>query len=157
MAEASHIEDEENEHICEIVTRAFADAYPGVDIDKCEHMARNFAQVIGGVIDVGRRLGADGQAGELTHMDQANCMVYWCILNTHLEDYFESDGNARDITPISEESASRLTREFSARVSDWLAGIEALKQEPVLYEAFIRGSIFMGTSDWERDRGRLKF
>lgn len=150
------IQEEESEQISEIMSCAFAEAYPEMESDRCEHMARNFAQVVGGVIDIGRRMGAD-EGGRITHVDQANCIVYWCILNTRLEDYFDRGGRAAGGAPISEDDIAKLTMEFSARVSDWLVGIEALKQEPGLYDAFIRGSIAMGTSGWERDRSRLKF
>jgi hypothetical protein len=138
---------------------AFSSAYPEVDDSRIEHMARNFVQVVGGVIDIGRRVPTDPEVS-LTHMDIANCMVFWCIANTRFEEFCEGDGfrNGNNGGPVIPESdAALLRREFAARVADWLAGVEALKSDADLYDSFIRGTIAMGISDWENRRDELGF
>ena len=149
----------DNEQLCEIMISAFSRAYPDVPTERIQHMARNFVQVVSGMIDIGRRVGREGN-GHLSHMDIANSMVFWCISNTRLEDFCEGSGRTRraDSTPvISEEEARLLQREFSARVADWLVGVEALKGETDLYESFIRGSLALGVSDWENNRAELGY
>lgn len=140
-----------------LISSAFADAYPDLPEWRVEHMARNFCQVVGGAIDFGNRVGQDA-AGKPTHMDLVNSIVFWCIANTHLEDYFEKPGSPSGHgAPIPAGETQQLMREFCARVGGWLAGLEALKAEPELYDAFIMGSVALGVTDWERNRGELGF
>lgn len=139
------------------IESAFEEAYPELDPDESQHMAKNFIQVVRGIIDIGERLGS----GEPTHMDEANSIVYWCIANTALEDLLKSGWNAEKITPsggrITEEEMSRLLNEFAARIGDWLIGMEVLKRDPELYDVFVSGAVALGADEYERNRGNLKY
>jgi hypothetical protein len=155
MPDPLRVEKDESDYLCDLMRAAFARAYPDVPPESVEHMARNFAQVIGGVVDIGRR--AEGSTDDVSHMDIANSMVFWCVANTHLEDFFESEDEETGPACIPGADVENLLREFAARTGDWLAGMEALKDEPELLRSFVKGSMTMGTAQWERDRGRLKF
>jgi len=63
-------------------------AYPDVPDWRAEHIARNFSQIVSGVISVGKRLPVE-ETGETSHMDMVNSIVFWCVANTHLEDFLE--------------------------------------------------------------------
>jgi hypothetical protein len=156
MTGPTSIEEENGDNLCDLITVAFRRAYPEVSAGSVEHMARNFTQVVSGVIDIGRRA-RDVAEAEVSHMDLANCLVYWCIANSHLEDFFPREGEPEAAGQISASEARLLLEEFSARIADWLVGIEALKDHPGLIESFVKGTRVMGTEDWERDRGRLSF
>lgn len=158
VATASSVSKNDNEELCDLIVRAFNKAYPDVEESRIEHMARNFVQVVGGVIDIGERMPC-GEVDQISHMDIANSMVFWCIMNTRLEEFIESDGGKCDSASplIPAADAELLRKEFAARIADWLAGIEALKSDPVMYEAFIRGTLAMGTAHWQRDRDDLGF
>ena len=130
--------------------RAFSDAYPDVPEDKVQHMARNFIQVIRGVIEIGRRLSDDGG---ITHMDIANGLVYSCVVNTRLEEFL--DGG---LTPeVSRGDRTRIISEVVARVADWLIGLEVLKDTPELFADFVKGAVMLGAEGWEKNRGRLEY
>jgi len=143
----------------EVIAAAFEQAYPDVPPERIEHMARNFVQVVGGVIDIGRKLPPESNE-PLSHMDVTNSMVFWCIANTRLDEFCEKSvysGNGGGRRVISAEDACLLRREFAARIADWLAGVEAIKADADMYDSFIRGTLAMGTADWERSRGELGF
>ena len=120
------------------ITSAFKEAYPDVPPGELKHMARNFTQVVNGIIDIGRKVGGDR---ECSHMDVANSFVYWCVANTYLDDLcggewdpaLEESRGAR----ISPEEKMKLMREVVARTADWLLGMEILKRDPELYDTFI--------------------
>jgi hypothetical protein len=138
---------------------AFEEAYPDVPDWRAEHIARNFSQIqiVSGVISVGKRLPVE-ETGETSHMDMVNSIVFWCVANTHLEDFLEKpDPRPDDECVIPAADAQLLMHEFCARIGDWLAGLEALKADRGLYEAFIKGAVALGGQNWERDRGELAF
>ncbi|MHB8895237.1 MAG: hypothetical protein ACYC99_08710 [Candidatus Geothermincolia bacterium] len=159
MATSLDSDKQDNERLCNVMIAAFEKAYPDVSHSRIEHMARNFVQVVGGVIDIGSRVPTNAD-GTLTHMDVANSMVFWCIANTRLEEFCENgvkrgEEGRRPVIPA--EDADLLRREFAARIADWLAGMEALKADPETYASFIRGTLAIGTRDWETNRGELGF
>lgn len=140
----------------EELQKAFSDAYPELPAEKARHMARNLAQVVAGVIDIGMRIEDAG----ITHMDVANTVIYWCVTNSYLEDIAsgrrEPGPTGAGAEGLSEEEMSRLMREFAARAADILVCLEVLSRHPDLYRAFIRGSLSIGASSWEGDRGKLE-
>ena len=137
---------------------AFVDAYPEVPDEEARHMARNLAQVIIGTIDIGDKRGADR---EVSHMDVANAFVYWCMASTYLEDLGEGRRNPALADPASpvlgDKEMRALVNEFVARAADLLIGLRILSEHPEMYEAFIRGSVALGASTLERDRGKLAY
>lgn len=140
----------------EMLLEAFAEAYPEVEADELGHMARNFIQVMQGIIDFGERLGLEG---EVSHMDVANGLVYWCFANTSLED-IHSGRTAGGLTAgprITEEEMRTLISECQARAADWLIGLDVLRGETELYRKFVKGAVALGAVGWERDRGKLKY
>jgi len=141
----------------ERIASAFQDAYPDVPPEDLKHVARNFTQVVNGIIDIGRKVGGEG---EHSHMDVANSFVYWCVANTRLDDLCsgEWDPALEDsrVARISPREKSMLMAEFVARAADWLLGMEALREFPELYGTFIRGAVALGTEGWERNRGKLE-
>jgi hypothetical protein len=128
---------------------AFRKAYPELPPDRARHIARNLTQVIMGVIDIGTR--APGVGG-ITHMDTANALVYWCTANSRLEEVF----SAKPDRAPADVQISSINAELAARVADLLICLEVLQQHPAMYDAFIRGTIALGSSGWERDRGKLE-
>lgn len=138
------------------VISAFSSAYPGIPPDEITHMARNFTQVIRGIIDIGERTGGDR---EMSHMDVANGLVCSCVANTSLEELHEGrwDPLLEDpsISRISDEEMKNLLEECVARVADWLLGLEVLRSDPEACRKFITGALALGASGWERDRGKL--
>jgi hypothetical protein len=134
---------------------AFIKAYPEVPPNEARHMARNLTQVIIGVVDIGEKVGA---AGDITHMDLANTLVYWCIVNTHLEirDGKRNTAGSSSVS-LSDQETQRLLSELVARAADMLIGLEVLSKTPEHYNAFIIGSVALGASNWERDRGKLGY
>lgn len=150
----------ELEHIelREKLEQAFEKAYPDIPVDDARHMARNLTQVITGTIDIGEKVGA---SGDVSHMDVANAFVYWSMCNTYLEDIHKGKRNA-ELTDVESPSLSdgemyALTDEFVARTADLLLGLEVLAEYPEMYRAFIRGSVALGASHWERSRGKLAY
>ncbi|MDD5748803.1 MAG: hypothetical protein PHP64_07155 [Actinomycetota bacterium] len=142
----------------EELTSAFRRAYPDIEEREIIHMSRNFTQVVQGIIEIGERVGAGGS--EVTQMDIANGLVYWCVANTSLEDIFTKRGPVEiegSLTAIDQETLKKILSECVARVADWLIGLEVLRKKPELYEKFIRGAVTLGASDWERNRGKLKY
>lgn len=136
--------------------KAFREAYPDVSNDDIEHMARNFIQVVNGILSVGEK--AEG-GGKPCHMDLANSMIYWCVANTSLEDYLEGDTDAVSADPsiarLTREEMDLLLHEFVARAADWLIGLEVLREDPELFNTFIKGALAFGAEDWEKNRGDL--
>lgn len=129
----------------DIIKAAFERAYPEREAAALEHAVRNFSQVVSGVIDIGMKQGSTSE--EVTPTELANSMVVWCVANSRLEDYFEAGvGHLARSGPIPAAEADQLMREIAARTADWLVGIEALKAEPRLYSAFIKGSASLGAS-----------
>ena len=140
-------EHQEIPNIYDTVMPAFKRAYPGRDAAALEHSVRNFSQVVSGIVDLAVKRGLDS-GEEVTPTELANSMVVWCVANSRLEDYFEDgDGHAARSGPIPADEVEGLMSEIVARAADWLIGIEALKSEPVLYSAFIKGSATLGM-DW---------
>ena len=145
------------------LTEAFIKAYPDLSADRAAHMARNLAQVITGVIDIGEKL---DNGSDITHMDIANTFVYWCVANTYLEDIHadkeshpareEADDGIKHPRPTGQEMR-KLLNGFVARAADMLIGMEVLARDQELYDAFIRGSVGLFASSWERDRDKLKY
>ena len=128
-----------------IMMPAFARAYPGRDPAALEHSVRNFSQVVSGVIDLAIKQGFSDN-DEVSPGELANSMVVWCVANSRLEDYFEcADGHAARSLPIPAGEVDTLMSEIVTRAADWLIGVEALKCEPFLYSAFIKGSAALGT------------
>ncbi|MFH1833539.1 MAG: hypothetical protein ABH877_00825 [bacterium] len=150
-------EEPELHDLEERLLQAFEEAYPEVEKGERSHMARNFIQVMQGIIDFGERLGLEG---EVTHMDIANGLVYWCFANTSLEDISsgkDSGGGPATGAHITEREMQELISECQARVADWLIGLEVLRDEPELYRKFVKGAVALGAVGWERDRGKLKY
>lgn len=145
------------------LTEAFARAYPDMSAERAAHMARNLAQVITGVIDIGEKL---DNGSEITHMDIANTFVYWCVANTYLEDIHESsesqpargEGENGSKHPRPDDQEMRkLLNGFVARAADMFIGMEVLARNQELYDAFVRGSVGLFASSWERDRDKLEY
>jgi len=140
------------------IDSAFQEAYPDVPLDELKHMARNFTQVVNGIVDIGRKVGSEAKH---SHMDVANSLIYWCVSSTRLEDLCsgEWDPALEDpgIARISPREKSMLMGEFVARVADWLLGMEVLREFPELYNTFINGAIALGTEGWEKNRGKLDY
>lgn len=136
----------------DLMLPAFLRAYPELAPDSLQHTVRNFIQVLSGIIDFADRKGLSCD-GEVTQLELANCLVFWCIANSHLEDYFENGHSARS-GPIPEGEVAALMKEFTTRAADWLVGMEALKTDPRLFCAFVKGSADLG-ADWVADRGEL--
>lgn len=136
---------------------AFVDAYPDMPANEARHVARNLAQVLTGVIDIGEKL--DGE-GEMTHMDMANVFVYWCVTSTYLEDIHEGRRDSELADPssprLTDEEMRKLTGQFAARAADMMICFEVLTGYPEMRKAFVRGTIALGASDWERNRGKMR-
>ena len=147
----SAAEYRETPDIYDILLPAFVRAYPGRDPGALEHAVRNFSQVVCGVIGLACRDGVEDD-GEVTPEELANSMVVWCVANSRLEDYFECGGvsEVRSL-PIPADEVEKLMKEIVTRAADWLIGIEALKCEPLLYSAFVKGSAALG-SGWSGSR-----
>ena len=137
---------------------AFEKAYPDVERDKIAHISRNFTQVIQGILDISKRLHLDDS--EVSHMDVANGMVYWCVASTSLEDVLsgkEGDIGEGENIPLGEETIKRIMSECSARIADWILGLEVLKKRPELFRRFVRAAVMLGAADWETNRGKLHY
>ncbi|MFH1149781.1 MAG: hypothetical protein V1748_04845 [Actinomycetota bacterium] len=132
------------EEMASRIAERFRRAYPEVPADRLEHMARNFIQVVNGVIEIGNRTGAQG---EPSHMEVANGLVYWCVATTLEETAVGCRGASVDASGLDV-----LMREVVIRVADWLLGLEVLRDYPALYRAFVKGAIAAGASDWETSR-----
>lgn len=149
--------DDDEERLDELeqdVLDAFARAYPEMPPDERKHMARNFTQVLHGIISIGERVGSGGEAN---HMDLANGMVYSCFANTTLEELVSDDCSDSGGSCISRQDMNVILRECAGRVADWLLGIEILKRtDGKLYDSFAKGAVALGAQGWERNRGRLE-
>ena len=118
------------------LVEAFLEAYPELSEEAAKHAAGNLAQVISGTIDIGRK--ADGGV-EVMHMDLANALVFWCA------------------TGAGGAGTGCESREMAARAADLMLALDVLSEEPELLAAFIRGTSTLGTSGWERDRGKIRY
>jgi hypothetical protein len=123
----------------------FRSAYPEVPAGKLEHIARNFVQIIRGIINIGETVGGEG---EVSHIEMVNGLVYSCVASTFLD---ETDTGGMDDTVESKMG------ECVAKVADWLLGLEILREEPELYASFVRGAVALGAVDWETERGKLTY
>lgn len=140
----------EREHELEsMVVSSFREAYPDVPPDEIEHMARNFTQVLQGLVSIGEKIG--GQ--DVNHMDEANGMVYFCVASTIIEELQEKGVLPDD---ISEEKMGRMLGECVVRVADWLLGREILKRDEELFRKFVSGAVAMGASSWEKNRWNVE-
>lgn len=138
------------------VIKEFRDAYPDVPIDKVEHIARNFIQVVTGILSVGEKC----DNGEMpSQMEIANSTIYWCVANTALEDYLGVDSGVATGDSlkgrITEDEMDSLIKEFVARIADWSIGLKVLQEDPDLFRVFIRGALAFGARNWEQNRGAL--
>ena len=129
----------------ELVSEAFRSSYPEVPAGKLEHMARNFTQIIRGIINIGEAVGGEG---EVSHIEMVNGLVCSCVWSTFFD---ETDKGAMD------ETVKRNMGECVAKVADWLLGLEVLRKEPELYASFVRGAVALGADDWETERGKLTY
>jgi hypothetical protein len=145
----------------ENLIKAFTEAYPDMPEDDARHSARNLAQVISGVIDIGQRTAPDY---EVTHMDVANAFIYWLVANTDLEGFFKGSNNgsdngrkaAADSQPIhDQEEMEKLFDEVVARAADMLIGMEVLSENSGLYQDFVRGSAAIGAYQREKSRAKI--
>lgn len=140
------------------VIARFRSAYPDVPDERLEHMARNFTQVLNGIIDIGEKL---AETTEYSHMDVANGLVYSCIANTYLEELHEGEWDPRLDDPstsrISDGEMKRLLGECAARVADWMLGMEILRDDPELLAKFVVGAVVLGAKDFDRNRGNLSY
>lgn len=140
------------------VVGAFREAYPGIEEGKLVHMARNFAQVLSGIISIGIAL---GEYSEINQMDVANALVYSCVWESSLgERLFAGDreGADRSASSLTPNETRAYAAEISARVADWLLGIEVAKKlGEQVYKSFIRGALALGAEDWERNRENIKY
>ncbi|MCJ7653357.1 MAG: hypothetical protein MUO75_06620 [Actinobacteria bacterium] len=131
--------------IKERVIEAFGSAYPEVPAGKLEHMARNFTQIIRGIINIGETVGGEG---EVSHIEMVNGLVYSCVAITFL---YGADKGGTD------EAIESRMGECVAKVADWLLGLEILRDEPELYASFVRGAVALGAADWETERGKITY
>lgn len=141
------------------IIAAFRGAYPGIPDDKLVHMARNFTQVLNGIISIGELSGGEE---EVSHMDVTNGLVYSCVTSTFLEELREGEWKPAEggepARRINEEEMQKLQNEIVARVADWLLGLEVLRGgDPGDYRNFVKGALALGVVDWERDRGNLSY
>lgn len=136
------------------IIEAFSEAYPRIPEDDLVHMARNFTQVVEGLIVIGERMGGEE---DVSHMDVANSIVSSCVANTFEE--FQGDKSGSDTTfNIEADKMKILMEECVARVADWLLGLKVLEEvDPVSYRMFVRGAAAFGGGDWERNRGRIRY
>lgn len=145
-----YTQGETSERIGAKLLEAFLDAYPELSEEAARHAARNLAQVISGTIDIGRKTGG---SGEVSHMDLANALVYWCGTGGSLEGYKRASGGGAEEAGTECEGAEGL----AARAADLILALDVLSEEPELLAAFIRGTNTLGTSGWERDRGKIRY
>lgn len=129
----------------ERIVETFRSAYPEVPSGKLEHMARNFAQIVRGIINIGDTVGGEG---EVSHIEMVNGLVYSCVASTFLD---ETDKSGMD------ETVESKMGECVAKVADWLLGLEVLRDDPELYRSFVRGALALGPADWETERGKLAY
>jgi hypothetical protein len=147
---AEYIQRETSARIGARLVEAFLTAYPELSEEAARHAARNLAQVISGTIDIGRKAGG---SEEVTHMDLANTLVYWCATGGSPEGEAPEHGRGAEGTATWGESRGGL----AARAADLMLALEVLSEEPELLAAFIRGTSALGTSGWERDRGKIRY
>ncbi len=142
--------------LAEKLLEAFVDAYPDMPASDARHAARNLTQVLAGVIDIGEKAGGEG---DMTHMDAANAFAYWCVTGTYLEEIHNGrrdSGLADPSSPhLTDEEMRKLTGQFAMRAADMMLCFEVLSGYPEMRKAFITGTIALGISDWERNRGKL--
>lgn len=138
---------------------AFRGAYPEIPDGRLVHMARNFTQVLNGLISIGEM---SGDERDVSHMDMTNGMVYSCVTSTFLEELLDGEWrpvpDAAPVRRISDEEMGRLQNEIVARVADWLLGLEVLKEsDPAEFRNFVKGALALGAEGWERERGNLTY
>src|SRR5450756_1167588 len=75
------------EHLME----TFRSAYPEIPAGKLEHMARNFNQIIRGIITIGETVGGEG---EVSHIEMVNGLVYSCVASTFLDKTHKNEKGA---------------------------------------------------------------
>jgi len=149
--------DLEMSDLRERVIEAFRSAYPDVPAGKLEHMARNFTQIIRGIINIGETVGGEG---EVSHIEMVNGLVYSCVASTFLDDTDKSGKG----TPSAgkgqggtDEVIGGRMGECVAKIADWLLGLEILRDDPELYTSFVRGAVALGAADWETERVKLTY
>ncbi len=140
------------------VVDGFKRAYPGIEEEKIVHMARNFAQVLSGIISIGSSLGEDN---EINQMDVANALVRSCVWESSLGEWLfaeKGEDASGSIPVLTSEEAQAYAAEISARVADWLVGIEVAKSlGERVFKSFIRGALALGALDWERNRAKIRY
>ena len=141
------------EHLIE----TFRSAYPEIPAGKLEHMARNFNQIIRGIITIGETVGGEG---EVSHIEMVNGLVYSCVAGTFLDKTHKNEkGAPSGLTGQGgmDETVESKMGECVAKIADWLLGLEILREEPELYASFVRGALALGAADWETERGKLSY
>lgn len=128
------------EDICSLLIRAFIEAYPDTPEETAEHMARNYAQVIEGIVEFGRRM---GRFTPVTHAEVAHSIMFWCIEGSRLQEYISEDGQEPEASGLSPAQIYAMLEEFSDRITHWLVGAEAMRTRPGLFEDFVRGTVAM--------------
>lgn len=135
------------------IERAYGEAYPELDPAEARHRARNLTQVLAGVIDLSERL---GQPGEITQVELAETLVYWCISNTYLEDLREGKRDPLICDPsspgITQAEIDLLVRQLAATAADMLLAIDVLREDERLLAAFVKGTVAMEGHGLEADR-----
>jgi len=146
----------------EKLVEAFLQAYPDIPSCDAKHSARNLAQVISGVVDIGDRT----EAEETTHMDAANAFVYWCVANTELEPFFKGTNNGSESargslvdSPLvyDRQAMEELLDGFVARAADMMIGLQVLSENPDLFRSFVRGSAVIGAYHREKNRAKIEY
>ncbi len=141
-----------------LVVEGFKEAYPGIEEGKIVHMARNFAQVLSGIISIGSSLGGDNG---INQMDVANALVHSCVWESSLGERLfgnEAEIGAGSMPALTEEEERKYAAEISARVADWLVGINVTKKMgESAFNDFIKGALALGAEAWERDRANIKY
>lgn len=125
------------DNLDERLYEAFEKAYPNLEEGEVRHASRNFVQVVRGLIEIGGKSDFDVDAG---YAEVANVLAYWCVQSLFLEKLTEGKRGKVGIVRITGEEIDSLVREISARLADWLLGLDVLKENPELFEAFIRGA-----------------
>ncbi|MDD5447819.1 MAG: hypothetical protein PHO53_01445 [Actinomycetota bacterium] len=133
------------ENLDENLYEAFRKAYSGLAESEIRHAFRNFVQVVRGLIEIGDKSDIDV---DTEYVDVANVLAHWCVRSLLLEK--SKEGKRSEL--LGEEMDS-LVREISARLADWLLGLDVLKANPELFKAFIRGAIVAGGLSLGKDEG----
>ena len=142
-------------HLNARLVESFREAYPELAPEEAEHAANNMAQIVSGVISIGEKTDPEW---DIKHVDVANALVYWCVSGTPLEKLLKIEtGNEDNSAAFDLESATEARGILVARAADFLLALGVLSEEPDLFSAFIKGSVSLGTSDWQADRGKLRY